>query len=309
MENLISKKQYKLAGIYQIRNLINNKIYLGSAYNLYNRYRIHKSTLINNKHDNEHLQRSFNRYGRDNFVFELLEIVGNLTNIYDIEVKYLNKYFDYGKNCYNMNEETNPNKSLIKWNKSRMKTFELVSPNNEIHKFKGYSTAAKFIGGKCDSTCIWQLFNGKSKSYKGWRLVENINYDYKNPNKIKGKGARLHNVKLLSPEGIVYGPIFNMESFSIEHNVLSSALYNIISGRIRTYNGWSLFTGSYEKLLEKNAKVYDVNLTSPDGKVITEIKNLTKFCKENNLSISSMKSFIMGNTKKTEYKGWKRITK
>jgi hypothetical protein len=57
--------------------------------------------------------------------------------------RYLNRYFDYGNRCYNMNEETKPNKSLIKWNKSRMKTFNLASPENKIHEFTGYSMASK----------------------------------------------------------------------------------------------------------------------------------------------------------------------
>jgi len=307
MKNLMLKEQYKLAGIYQIRNLINNKIYLGSAYNLYDRYRVHKSTLLNNKHDNEHLQRSFNKYGKDNFIFELVEIVENLVNIYDIEVKYLNRHFDYGKSCYNMNEETSPNKSLIKWNESRMKTFKLVSPNNEIHEFKGYSTAAKFIGGKCQSSSIWQLFNKKSKSYKGWRLLENIDYDYKNYNKIKGKGAKLHNFKLLSPDGIVYNNIFNVDEFCRQHDLNPATIFNIVAGRTRYNNGWSLFYDTYEKPLEKNAKIYKVNIISPNNIIVNEIKNLSKFCKENNLPISSMKSFILGKTKKNKYRGWKKI--
>ena len=208
-----------------------------------------------------------------------------------------------------MNEETNPNKSLIKWNESRMKTFKLVSPNNEIHEFKGYSTAAKFIGGKCNSGSISKLFNGKCKNYKGWRTLENIDYDYKSYSKIKGKGAKLHNFKLLSPNGIVYEDIFNLDEFCRLQNLNSATIFNIVSGRTRYNNGWSLFTGSYEKPLEKNAKNYKVDIISPDGEIIKEIKNLTKFCKENNLPITSMKDFILGKTKKNEYRGWKHLTK
>ena len=61
------------SGIYQIINTTSNKVYVGSAYNLYNRYRGHKSMLNNNKHDNDHLQKSFNKHGSDSFAFSIIE--------------------------------------------------------------------------------------------------------------------------------------------------------------------------------------------------------------------------------------------
>lgn len=61
-------------GIYQIINLLNNDIYIGSAArSLYSRWRQHKSDLKLNKHRNIHLQRAYNKYGKDNFIFEVIE--------------------------------------------------------------------------------------------------------------------------------------------------------------------------------------------------------------------------------------------
>lgn len=48
----------KISGIYVIRNLINNKIYIGSAINLNNRWFSHRNKLNNNNHVNRHLQSS-----------------------------------------------------------------------------------------------------------------------------------------------------------------------------------------------------------------------------------------------------------
>ena len=62
-------------GIYNIRNIINNNIYIGSASNLKNRWNVHKHKLSNNKHVNIHLQRAFNKYGSENFIFEVIEYV------------------------------------------------------------------------------------------------------------------------------------------------------------------------------------------------------------------------------------------
>ncbi len=61
------------SGIYIIRNLINNKIYLGSAVNLKRRFYEHKTRLRIGTHHNEILQRSWNKYGEENFYFQILE--------------------------------------------------------------------------------------------------------------------------------------------------------------------------------------------------------------------------------------------
>lgn len=61
------------SGIYLIKNLKNKKIYVGSAINLKSRFSSHLSSLRKNKHENSHLQRAFNKYGEDAFIFEVLE--------------------------------------------------------------------------------------------------------------------------------------------------------------------------------------------------------------------------------------------
>lgn len=61
------------SGIYKLRNIINNKIYLGSSINLVNRKRIHFGALSRGKHHSDILQKAYNKYGKDNFIFEILE--------------------------------------------------------------------------------------------------------------------------------------------------------------------------------------------------------------------------------------------
>jgi len=59
-------------GIYQIRNIITNVCYGGQSARLKIRPCEHWSKLKNNKHKNLYLQRSYNKHGKDNFVFEIL---------------------------------------------------------------------------------------------------------------------------------------------------------------------------------------------------------------------------------------------
>jgi group I intron endonuclease len=74
--------------IYKIVNAINNKIYVGSTIYKTKRWRAHKSLLKNGYHHSPHLQRAWNKYGSENFVFEVLETV-TITNIHDREQFYL----------------------------------------------------------------------------------------------------------------------------------------------------------------------------------------------------------------------------
>lgn len=58
---------------YQIKNKNNNKIYIGITENLEKRWQSHQYLLSINKHPNYKLQKDYNLYGKDSFVFSLLE--------------------------------------------------------------------------------------------------------------------------------------------------------------------------------------------------------------------------------------------
>lgn len=61
------------AGIYKITNVINNKIYVGSSINLKSRKHQHFYRLEKQYHGNNHLQSAYNKYGKDNFKWEIIE--------------------------------------------------------------------------------------------------------------------------------------------------------------------------------------------------------------------------------------------
>ncbi len=77
------------SGIYCIRNSINNKCYVGQSKNVKKRFIHHKSMLRKNEHNNPYLQNSWNKYGEDNFTFEIYD-VGNLPNHQNIFIKSFN---------------------------------------------------------------------------------------------------------------------------------------------------------------------------------------------------------------------------
>jgi len=81
------------AGIYQIRNLINDKIYIGSSENVEYRWKRHRRDLKRNAHHSNHLQNAWNKYGEENFVFEILEKVKDKNNLLEEEQKYIDFLF------------------------------------------------------------------------------------------------------------------------------------------------------------------------------------------------------------------------
>lgn len=60
------------SGIYTITNLITGRVYIGSAVNIFKRWAAHKGLLNKNKHHCKHLQHVWNKYGFDNFEFNVI---------------------------------------------------------------------------------------------------------------------------------------------------------------------------------------------------------------------------------------------
>lgn len=84
-------------GIYRIRNLVNDKCIYGSSQNIKKRWKQHRSNLINQRHENIIVQRAWNKYGEDNFVFEKIE----KCSIEDLKIVE-QKYIDGNNGGYNI---------------------------------------------------------------------------------------------------------------------------------------------------------------------------------------------------------------
>lgn len=60
----------KISGIYYIKNIINNKLYIGQSIDVYTRLSRHRTDLRSGR-DSKHLQRAYDKYGEDNFEFTM----------------------------------------------------------------------------------------------------------------------------------------------------------------------------------------------------------------------------------------------
>lgn len=61
------------SGVYTITSIVNNKMYVGMTVNLNSRRISHWEALANKTHKNQHLQKAYDKYGKDSFVFEVIE--------------------------------------------------------------------------------------------------------------------------------------------------------------------------------------------------------------------------------------------
>ena len=107
------KREYKerkvSAGVFRIKNTVNGKIMLGSSLNLEGLLNRHRFELSIGSHRNRELQKDWNEFGSDMFVFEVLEIV-QVTDESQIKVEdeltlleqiWLEKLQPFGEKGYN----------------------------------------------------------------------------------------------------------------------------------------------------------------------------------------------------------------
>ena len=82
----------KIQGIYSIFNIITGKIYVGSSKSVSRRLSAHRSDLKNNKHANQSLQNSYNKYGSDVFEFKLIYSVFDSANLIETENELISQF-------------------------------------------------------------------------------------------------------------------------------------------------------------------------------------------------------------------------
>ena len=105
-------ERVKPAGVYQVKNLANGKVLLGSSLNLEGPLNRHRFMLKIGSHTNKSLQKDWNEFGADQFAFEILEEVQRRDdpsfNLKDelelLEMVWIEKLCPFDECTYNLNE-------------------------------------------------------------------------------------------------------------------------------------------------------------------------------------------------------------
>ncbi len=95
------------SGVYKITNIVNNKCYIGSSYDIHIRFNRHINDLKGQKHHSILLQRAFNKYGIENFIFE------TILNCAVEETIQVEQYLlDYYQPAYNIRKIADSNRGI-----------------------------------------------------------------------------------------------------------------------------------------------------------------------------------------------------
>jgi group I intron endonuclease len=220
----------KISGIYAIRHAETGKVYIGSSINIKQRWNAHKSALQKNIHDNEHLQNAWNKYGKEAFVFEILEedvseelfenkendyivkyrIASKETNIFDNEKGY-NMCWSGREGCVDPAKYKRGEEHHLYGRKSpkKGKTYEEMYGEEKARKLRDgvvESNKGNKKGAANKGNCAWNKgLEGEElkKFYKNGGLVPPRLFGYRWINNGEKQGKLPPNKEL--PEGWKFG--------------------------------------------------------------------------------------------------------
>jgi len=139
---------------------MSNRIYIGSTSNFPIRVRKHINELNRNVHHNPYLQNSWNKYGKDNFRFDILEY--DVKNQYATEQLYLNDLSTNNIKCFNLSFEAGSGGGDSK----RIESFVLDLKGNIIGEYKGIYNAFRSVGSSYHNN-----YNTDSVVNRKYRIV------------------------------------------------------------------------------------------------------------------------------------------
>jgi len=169
------------SGIYCLKNKINNKRYIGSSKNIYNRLHKHRCLLNKNKHENPYLQNAVNKYSLESFEVFILEFT-EIEKLIEKEQFYIN----YFQPEYNITKEvvrnTPSKESIEKSRKTRKlrhqqglygcfscnKIYEHDLEGNVVQEYESITKAS--IALKIHVSSIISVLKKKYKQVKGKRF-------------------------------------------------------------------------------------------------------------------------------------------
>jgi group I intron endonuclease len=246
------KELKKKFGIYSIKNIINGKMYIGSSVNLYLRKNIHFKQLFNMKHHSIYLQNSYNKYGKNNLVFDIIEFVPNKIDL----IKREQIWIDLLKPKYNIYKiagsplgykHTDESKEKIRQNSKLL-------VHSEETKLK-ISKAKKGVKKSQESIDKFiQKMTGRKLSEEHKNKIGKANLGRKNSIETINKMKNAHsNVSLETRQKMRNAHIGSKDSNAkIVLNLENGVFYETIKDAWKSYDIKSM--SNFQKRLSKNPK-------------------------------------------------------
>lgn len=218
--------------VYEIHNTVNDKRYVGqSSQETQHRLLEHRSKLRSGVHENDHLQRAWNKYGEEAFEFCIITEGKSIRELNKLEQKYIQKYNsidrDFGYNIRTGGENSRLSEETKRKISESKKGVSVHTPES-IEKIRESLTGRK---------------HSKESRLKRSRKLKG----YEWPIEVRNRWARAHrNGKpyppVVSPEGKIHRNIVNMTEFCKKHGLRQQGMSRLVNREkwIKSYKGWKL---------------------------------------------------------------------
>ena len=290
-------------GIYKITNIMNKKCYVGSSININKRKNQHFNDLLEEKHHSIVLQRAYNKYGKENFIFEVLDYVSKPENL----IKYEQLWIDFLKPEYNIC----PNAGSCLGRKLRPETKEKLSKYNKEHPTLFSLKGEQSINFGRKHTEEWkqnasERMIGKNNPFYGKKHSQEFIEWISENNKGKNIGEKNKSSKL--NEDIVKDIIIQYKTGILEQKELAEK-YNIDTTNISLITCGKTWKHIYKKVMEENNNFNSYNVDIKQRRTMKVREKIAVLNKEKVLEIVQIRKEKKLSYKKiSEIYGVSRIT-
>lgn len=269
------------SGIYQIRCIPADKIYIGSAVDLRARWSHHLRGLRKGRHHNPHLQAAWEKYGEASFEVAVLQLVPS-SDLLRVEQDWIDR-----TGCTDRSKGFNIFETAGSPGSAFARTWEgFIDPGGSEKVITNLFEFCRL--NDLDWPSMHRLAMGRSKlkSYKGWT----------HRNSVRQRAYVKTYDGFVCPDGQPAGPISNLAAFCRMNGLEKSHMVAVAHGRLFSHRGWTY----------NNGRRYGGHRTytgfiNADGQRVV-ITNLQAFCREHGLSSIHMRNLISGERR--SHKGW-----
>jgi group I intron endonuclease len=236
VEAIMKNKEINVSCVYCIVNVQNRRKYVGSTTRISRRKNEHLYSLRKGTHHSPELQKDYNRYGEDSFLFEIVEKVKTFSESELLEREQA--WIDFVHPEYNL---SNVAGSFSEFARLQSKRWHETHVQSEGERKKRSLSLKKYYdqNEKPPMTEEAKQHLRKINSGKG-----NPNYGLKRSKETIAKLSQSLSKRvwtgLVSPDGIEYRNIKNLSRFAREHDLNTFAVYQLASGRIKHHKRWTV---------------------------------------------------------------------
>ena len=303
----------KICGIYCIENLINQNKYIGQSNDIYTRWKEHKFELNKNTHHNRYLQNAWNKYGKENFKFYIVEICEK--SILDEREIYYIKYFDTyaylgNKNGYNLTiggegigELSEEERQVFREAQKSIPIYQIDMKGNIVKLWEhGARHASKELN--IGQAPIWHCVNGDRKTYKNYIWITTDDFEKFNINDYINQNTQSRKIKQYSMDGDLVRIWESGNQVQTELGYDCSCILKVCKRKYKSYKNY-IWCYEYDDYVDDNflkelhSKDY-VNVYDLEWNLLDRLTSQVEVAKKYELSKAQVSQCLKGEVSRVK---------